>query len=263
MVQFNFNRFKQLACWSLTNDKSYFLRNFLQVLVMLTLVFLTFTTGLIGYPGENSHNVCGVISLLMLGGAVVVGPSVMFQSMKGKHSTESLLMLPASNFEKYLMRWATWLILLPITIMALFTADLIQYFFNLALHTDYVDFVVTHCVKMVEAIFAFHAIDGMYAWETTITWFITILWLQSFYAVGGTFFRSHKYAWIQTSISIILFFMITSWIFKSGSVSVPSDDTTLAKVIIETMYVLWIVFNYWLSYRFFCRTQVIGKWVNL
>ena len=263
MVQFNFNRFKQLACWSLTNDKSYFLRNFLQVLVSATLVFLTFTTGLIGHPGANSHNVCGVISLLMLGGAVVVGPSVMFQSMKGKHSTESLLMLPASNFEKYLMRWATWLILLPITIMALFTADLIQCFFNLALRTDYVDFVVTHCVKMVEAIFAFHAIDGMYAWETIITWTITIFWFQSFYAVGGTFFRSHKYAWIQTSISIILFFMITSWIFKGSSVTVPSDDSTLVKVIIETVHVLWIVFNYWLSYRFFCRTQVIGKWVNL
>ena len=263
MVQFNFNRFKQLACWSLTNDKSYFLRNFLQVLVMLTLVFLTFTTGLFGHAGANSHNMCGVISLLVLGASVVVGPSVMFQSMKGKHSTEPLLMLPASNFEQYLVRWSTWLIILPLTILALFTADLIQYFFNLALRTDYVDFVITHCVKMVETVYAYQAVDGVYAWETTITWFITILWLQSFYAVGGTFFRSHKYAWIQTSISIILFFMITSWIFKGGSVSVPSDDTTLAKVIIDTMYVLWIVFNYWLSYRFFCRTQVIGKWVNL
>lgn len=263
MVQFNFNRFKQLACWSLTNDKSYFLRNYFQVLVSATLVFLAFTTGFIGYPGPNNHNVCGVISLLMMGGAVVVGPSMMFQSMKGKHSTESLLMLPASNFEKYLMRWATWLILLPITIMALFTADLIQYFFNLALRTDYVAYVVTDYVKMVETVYAYQAVDGIFAWETTITWFIAILWLQSFYAVGGTFFRSHKYAWILTTISIILFFMITSWIFKGGSVSVPSDDTTLAKVIIWTMYVLWIVFNYWLSYRFFCRTQVIGKWVNL
>ena len=147
--------------------------------------------------------------------------------------------------------------------MALFTADLIQYFFNLALRTDYVAYVVTDYVKIVETVYAYQAVDGIFAWETTITWFITILWLQSFYAVGGTFFRSHKYAWILTTISIILFFMITSWIFKGGSVSVPSDDTTLAKVIIDTMYVLWIVFNYWLSYRFFCRTQVIGKWVNL
>ena len=263
MVQFNFNRFKQLACWSLTNDKSYFLRNYFQVLVSATLVFLAFTTGFIGYPGPNNHNVCGVISLLMMGGAVVVGPSMMFQSMKGKHSTESLLMLPASNFEKYLVRWSTWLIILPLTILALFTADLIQYFFNLALRTDYVAFVISDYAKIVETIFAFHAIGGMYAWETIITSFITILWLQSFYAVGGTFFRSHKHAWILTTISFILFFMILRWVFNGGSVTVPSDDSTLVKVAIEAVRILWIMFNYWLSYRLFCRTQVIGKWVNL
>ena len=31
----------------------------------------------------------------------------------------------------------------------------------------------------------------------------------------------------------------------------------------NTIYVLLVVLNFWLSYRLFCRQQVIGKLVNV
>ena len=39
MIQFDFNRFGKLARWSLVNDKSYYVRTFLQMVAVLTLAF--------------------------------------------------------------------------------------------------------------------------------------------------------------------------------------------------------------------------------
>ena len=44
MIQFNIHRFRKVARWSLTNDKSFYMRMFLQMFVALTLTFLFFTT---------------------------------------------------------------------------------------------------------------------------------------------------------------------------------------------------------------------------
>ena len=44
---------------------------------------------------------------------LVLGPTMMFNSMRGKHDDQQLLTLPASNLEKYLMRYSYWLLLLP------------------------------------------------------------------------------------------------------------------------------------------------------
>ena len=71
---------------------------------------------------------------------------MMFYSMKNKHDKQALLMLPASNFEKYLMRYSTWLILLPIYTVALLGADLIQYLVNIMMNHEYTTFVMSFIV---------------------------------------------------------------------------------------------------------------------
>ena len=133
MIQFNFNRFGKLARWSLTNDRSYYVRGFMQVLVILTLIFLAFTTNFFKFTVNGSSNPyvsCSTVTFLLFFITLIIGPSLMFQSMKNKHDRQTLLMLPASNFEKYIIRYSTWIILLPLYVIAFFGADLIQYLVN-------------------------------------------------------------------------------------------------------------------------------------
>ena len=47
MIQFDSNRFGKLAMWSLRNDRSYYVRSFLQIFAVQTLMFLFFTTGVL------------------------------------------------------------------------------------------------------------------------------------------------------------------------------------------------------------------------
>ena len=119
MIQFNIQRFGKLACWTLRNERNFLVRNTLQMLVAMSLIYLFFTLGFLKINGSTAnYPACGMATLMMFTVFLTIGPGTMFNSMKGKYDRQALLMLPASNFEKYLMRYASWLILLPLFIVS-------------------------------------------------------------------------------------------------------------------------------------------------
>ena len=150
---------------------------------------------------------------------------------------------------------------MPILFLAFFAADLIQYVVNWLVGRDYTTFVTTH--------FLFD--ERLVSWRTRL-WnelsedggfnhYFTGLWLHSVYALGATFFRSHKFNAIFTTIVLIMFVMSLIWLLnnfaESDSIVIGGQD--------KVGYIVCIgltVVNFWLSYRLFCRTQVIGKYVN-
>lgn len=269
MIQFDFNRFGKMACWSLVNDRSYYVRTFLQMVAVLTLVFLFFTlegngTTIMDAKGYtvDHYMPCFFVSLYVFIITLVIGPSLMFYSMKGKHDRQTLLMLPASNLEKYLMRYSTWILLVPIVLLAFFAADLIQYVINWLVGRDYTTSVTTH--------FLFN--ERMVSWRTRILDDMSMdgafipyaigLWLHSVYALGATFFRSHKFNTIFTTIALVVFLMFCVWLFNNFAVA----DPAVIDIHDGVKYIVCIgltAVNFWLSYRLFCRTQVIGKIVNV
>ena len=264
MIQFDFNRFGKLAKWSLTNDRSYYVKGFLQVLVILTLICRAFTTHFFKFTvgGEpKAYAPCVTIAMIILLVNLIAGPSLMFQSMKGKHDRQVLLMLPASNFEKYIMRYATWLILLPLYVIAFFGADLIQYLVNVLGGNEYVMFVTTKLIDMEN--------DTMrHLWTNQRTYMMTdffpsMLWLHSVYALGGTFFRSHKYAALLTTAAVIVLGLLHVWLFGMEDLYDENKPSDTVDIIWCTFYGILTIVNFWLSYRLFCRNQVIGRFVNL
>ena len=254
MVQFNLKRFSNVAKWSLRNDRSYFVRNFLQTLVILTLVFLFFTTVVEFNGSKGNYTPCALVAMVMLMAIVIMGPSLMFYSMTGKHDMQSLLMVPASNLEKYLVRYGYWVVTLPIGLLAFFGADLIQYVVNWLLGHDYTMLVTS---KVIESDFS-----NLKSLKFLNTVIMSFLWFQSVFALGGTFFRSHKYAWILTILVLIVFGMLLVWVMPE-STSVDEHTSTFDIVIGDVITLAWVIVNYWLSYRCFCRTQNIGKFVNI
>ena len=93
---------------------------------------------------------------------------------------------------------------------------------------------------------------------------LVIVWMHSLYALGATFFRSHKYNWIPTTIIIILL-VILQVVVNSlmGNQSLEIQTETNKFIVNVVIVILLIVFNFWMSYRLFCRQQVIGKFINL
>lgn len=258
MIQFDFNRFGKLARWSLTNDRSYYVRGFMQVLVILTLIFLAFTTHFFKFTVNGSSNPylqCSTVTFLLFFIELIIGPSLMFQSMKNKHDRQTLLMLPASNFEKYIMRYSTWILLLPLYVIAFFAADLLQYLVNVIGGNEQVMFVTT---KMIDKFGDVGQKVSSYPRSTMMFIYVLLFWLHSLYALGATFFRSHKYSAIFTTVVIIVIGMFFVWISKD-----VEDDSPHTFKYMALFHIVWALVNFWLSYKLFYRTQVKGKFVNL
>lgn len=270
MIQFSFNRFGKMARWSLVNDRSYYVRTFLQMVAVLTLVFLFFTMEHNGnhfYDGKvhymDHYTPCFFVTLYMFIITLVIGPSLMFYSMKGKHDRQTLLMLPASNLEKYLMRYSTWILLLPILLLAFFAADLIQYVVNWLLGRDYTTLATTEFLYNKHLVSWRANICNEMSRDGALEPYVTGLWFHSIYALGATFFRSHKFNALFTTIAIIVFVMTCVWlgwlINGYSEETNPDVENGIAYIVCIGLTVL----NFWLSYRLFCRTQVIGKYVNV
>lgn len=245
MKYFNIDRFLKLARWSLTMDRRWFVKNTLAWAVVLTLMFLFFTcvmkmngqvATLASYQACTFMVVCTTVALFVL------GPTMMFNSMRGKHDDQRLLMLPASNLEKYLVRYSYWLLLFPCFFASFVVADLLQFLVNGMLGHEGRMLVMQYLANSVIDI---HWQDDIPR-PLGVDIEITIVWLHSFYAVGTTFFRSHKYSWILTSVALIILGIILGSLWPKGY-----------------FLVIGIVFNFWLSYWLFCRQQVIGKYVNV
>ena len=262
MIQFSLKRFGKLACWTLRNDKRYYVKSFLQIFVVTLLIFLFFTM-VVKMNGryDSGYRACVVAMVMMFCVTITMGPAWMFYSMEGKHDMQSLMMLPASNSEKYLMRYSSFLILLPIYVVGPLLADLLQYLIHLIVGHDYGRFVVSVAWKELFVDTLSEEISKPRFVGSVI---VVLLWIQSLYALGATLFRTRKFNWIITTVVLILLAVL---IFKNQgkveAVNLNDDSSTFTYATGFGIYLALTVFNYWLSYRLFCRTQVIGKFVNL
>ena len=262
MIQFDFHRFGTLARWSLTMDRRYFIKTTLQWMVVMMLWFL-FMTCVVNfdneYDGLRAHQMCALMVVIMFGVIFVLGGSMMFSSMKERHDDQRLLMLPASNLEKFLMRYSYWLLLLPCCLAAFVVADVVQWVVNTVLGHEHTMLVMQY---MAHATVDVHWAAPRMLGVSVV---LTLIWHHSLYVLGATFFRSHKYNFILTSIVLILGVAFLGIAFPNTYVANRIDEHTVLILLNvgNGVYVLLTVFNFWLSYRLFCRTQVIGKFINI
>ena len=237
-------------------DRQYYKKYFLQLLVMAVLMVMMFTV----YMGDshlNGHgyDVCTFVVVVSLLGLMVLGPGHMFYSMSGKHDRQALMLLPASNLEKYVMRYAQWILLLSLAVIAFLIADGLQYMVNLLLGHEWVQTIAGYLVDS----------DYMYVFgpnprRLLLAISMLLLWIHSIYAVGATFFRSHKHNWVLTSVVLIAGSVFLMGLYGWVNVNCLWWNNV---GVFNVLFLCLAVFNFWLSFRLFCRQQVIGKFVNL
>ena len=265
MIQFNLCRFGKVAKWSLQGDKRYYVKTFLQFLVVMLLTFLFFSM-VVKVNGNhvNGYKSCAIAEFAVVIVNIVLGPALMFYSMEGKHDMQTLMMLPASNFEKYLARYFNWIIVVAISFVACLGADVIQYLIHTLLGHDYTRFVTSVLGDLfVRAANDVHTSQATHP-RFILSMIVLVIWFQSLYAVGATLFRSRKFNWVITTIVIILIGMLFYKIGNKVEAIQLNDHSALMDYVVGVgFYLVWATINFWLSYRFFCRTQNIGKIVNL
>lgn len=256
---FNISRFWQVLKWTFANN----CQSVVKVLWIWTAIFVCyFLFTLFHY--SSIHLVTSVGKGLFVGIffiLLIVFPSITLKSInKNRQHRLNTLMLPATNTEKFLSLiitvFCTYILMM---IVAFLIADGVQFLVSTIFRLNDTGFVTA---KLYQAYMSSMDRTNMGSQDMLFSTMLTI-WVISVYLLGGMFFR--RYAGLFVSLG---FFLILMAIGYFGSRYEPDYMIEIDKdaFLYGTSLVLAILslLNVWLSYRLFCRLQLINhKWINI
>ena len=209
-------------------------------------------------------------SVLFFGGSFTA--SYVLETMSTQQKRTSFLMLPATTFEKFFARFLyVTLGFVVLSTIALLLAEVTRFLLLplFDLPDTFKQSTLPSVWQTIMNVRTFN-FNGSGIMESVVGW-LFLIWIHSFFLLGGC--RWYKNAFWKTLGLIILvnFFFI----FVSVNLVESLDESVIEEIVLWceanfswvtvtgilsfaiVMFVLLILLNWWLSYRFFTRSQVI------
>ncbi len=204
---------------------------------------------------------------------VVVGICNLFVELDKKPNRQAFLMLPATNLEKFLAATIFSTVCGFLTMhLSFIVGDTLRVAFRALFYGEsWNSFVFPEVVKMMtfDAVSSYHSLG--YRLISLAFLVSGLVWLHSFYTLGGTLFR--KYAFVISSLVLVAGFTMLIWFSKYHEINMFStyDIEGVGRVekvgtmtyILTAFFAVFSVVNYWLSFRIFKGFELItNKWLN-
>ncbi|WP_300503075.1 hypothetical protein [uncultured Duncaniella sp.] len=202
-----------------------------------------------------------IVSLFFFGCLMA---STAFKSMSTPAGALSTLMLPASQFEKFLYRW---IISVPLAFLLFFVCAVIADW----LRVLFVDFYMGIEVSTIDwGKLIFHSADAGFntdaaSWIVLLIFFMT----QSFFLVGSVVWRRSHFVKTFFSMFVItlIYGRVAVWIYDLfhkedlfyGAPPLLDNDKTVFWSVAILMTVISL-FNYLLTYLRFRESEIINRW---
>ncbi len=267
MKTFSLSRIINIIRWLFDNN-----RRRLGTLAGIMLGVLGFETlmNLLGGTLQRSYHLIVVqaasMAFFMMTVLVIMSPSFIMRKLDKTNRAVEFFALPASTKEKYV---ASWIFIVIGGLLAFFVGfvayDILQFLFALVFAPGQAECATVHLYTDGLSK-VFDSSSGVsFSMVTVIAGILFFLWLQSLYALGGTFFR--RFQWlIVTLLLFIMMFVVSYWVkVKVEGLNIRwLLDLKNNLAYVNIALAILTVFNYWLSFRFFKRTQVINnRFVNI
>ena len=256
MKCFNIQRFKQLLKWTYRHDKHEWAHQVLSAALGLSLCFAFIRLGVADSSETHFEIFPPIIAMFLIIDGVITA-SGMHYAMKTTDDWRSLTMLPASNLEKFLARYLSAITVAVGILLTIPVGDAVQYLTSLIYDAPNAQSVIAYAYNTT----AFSSMTKYEHWSSII---LSLLAMHSIYLLGANFFRTRKYSWVFTSIAFwIVGAIITGLIYwNTDGFKVTSADIKMTSWPGTLMNIAIIIICYWLSFRLFCRRQLIAKFIN-
>ena len=256
MKCFNIQRFKQLLKWTYRHDKHEWMHQVLSAVLGTSLCFAFIRLGVADSSETHFEIFPPIIAMFLIIDGVITA-SGMHYAMKTTDDWRSLTMLPASNLEKFLARYLSSITMAVGILLTIPVGDAVQYLTSLIYDAPNAQSVLAYVYNSS----AFSFLTKYEHWYYVI---LSLLAFHSMYLLGANFFRTRKYSWVFTSIAFwIVGAIITGLIYwNTDGFKVTSADIKMTSWPGTLMNIAIIIICYWLSFRLFCRRQLIAKFIN-
>lgn len=266
MENFNIKRFWQTLKWQILYHKSKDIKRLLTCacVFFFLMLFLSYTSIFVEQYSSTMSSLLHAAFIIYL---LFCGSSILRMSKRQQYIDK--LMLPASQLEKYTASYLLTIVLgLAAIAVSFVVADVVNYLVILLLNSDKATLVTLSLFNQMADSSEPSTLGEVVA-DVLAFW-----WIHSLYLLGGTFFRKRN--WIFTTLTLIVAFLVvggglTFVTWKTLNL-LYGDYYRIVFVDGAEGYIGWgfailtsafIVLNYWLSYRFYKRIQLIGhKFTN-
>ena len=197
--------------------------------------------------------------------------SFMFSQMKDTRKRSAYLLWPVSNLEKYVVSLLYSVVFMAIlTVAAIIVADALRVFIDWLTGR----IVIWGFMIPLKGLFGSHSSLAEH-WQTVWMFFAWVFYIHSLYLVGGTLFRRQQFLLTSATIVIVTILQVIiqkqidlQYDFITGNWDEKTETYTqtfhTAFYVINLVVTLLIPLHYWVSYKLFCRMQVINnKWLNV
>lgn len=281
MSTFNITRFGQaLKCQYMNTRKDWMLVFGIYTIALsfLNILFVRSTS----FDGGDYHDVVAkhgvaymeeaypilikgiaVFDVIFFGIGMLFCASFLFYHLKKKPWCSAYLMWPASNLEKYLVSLVLNVVMAAIgTIICVIIADALRVLVD-ALSGR----IVVWAIPMIFDLKTFN-LNPLIAFGPFLS---EILLIHAAYILGGTLFRKQQFVLTTIAIVIIGYIMVFTWhspvIDNANLFDLDEKGKSVPNAwfyVVSIGGYLLTALCYWLSYKIFCRMQVINnKWLNV
>lgn len=275
MKNFDIKRFWQVLKWTIISEKKSiltaavaFLCAFLAIQMFSCFTIFDLSRGLGAGATYAGMMTCGAI----IGFMWLYYCSGILGNARTSQQRTSALMLPASNMEKYLARFIYCCIIMPVLLyVAIYAATGLRMLLELiAGHDDIVSglsFIGFNVHVNVNG-------DNLDVFSNFFM-IVSNCWFFSLFVLGGVFFHQRPFIW--TTVSLVVASIVLGTLFFYIGVMIGEDNIksfltpwfkTMSletfEFIVSLIFIVFTIFNVWLSYRLYCRLQVVQhKWFNV
>lgn len=249
--QFDLSRMGKLLRWCWVTDLPYTRKALYTNLAVFCLIFQFDNLFAVLDSREPSYMYDNLVSIVLMVVVVSAGAMMLTSYYDRMDNLRTLHMLPASNKEKFIVRYLfSLLVQAAIPIFALCVADVLQYVVA--------QFLLHAPARLVMA--SFFNFDQVNNLSTIVSRVMLLLWLHTFYLVGSNFFRNIKYCWaFPTIILVALAILLSSIGGHRHELMVYLDKHDM---VLNVIFLVLSVVNVWLAYRLFAERQWIGRFIN-
>ncbi len=204
---------------------------------------------------QNMHLICvSTFSLVAL-----FGPSLIVRGISNKAQRSTFMMLPASHFEKFVVRY---LIVTVGFIVAFFAvvvvADLLAMFINSLIYNISFDSFMWDLIELVGTM-TIHLSDKS---DVGIFFCVSVFYLHSIALLCGVIWRYYQI--VITGLVYLLGLLSFDTFELWRLLPTDFDNDRVSAIIFATLCITFGVLHFILAYRIFSRMQLAGrKWLNV
>ena len=256
MKCFRIQRFKRLLKWTYRHDRHEWMHQVLSATLVISLCFAFFRLSVAHSDGGRLDPFHPMIIMILIVDGIMTASNIHF-AMKTTDDWRCLAMLPASSLEKFFVRYLSAITMAVCILLTIPVGDAVQYLTSLIYDAPNAQSVLVSLYNSS----AFSFLTKYEHWHSII---LSFLAMHSIYLLGANFFRTRKYSWVFTSLVLWVTGTIIAGVLYwcTDGFKVTNTDFKITSWQGTLMNIAIIIVCYWLSFRLFCRRQLIAKYIN-